>query len=289
MSLVEHYMSMGMVTRSSKDSILNISRAMSDSRVSSIAMTEDTRNTRVVGILTERDIVGGIARGLDPTMVAESLMSTPVLSIRKDQPIEEAAHVMVRAKVRHLLVEDPGHGIIGMITTTDLARYLKHRTQNQNMNEKERPSSQFVSEVLELISTSFSPKDEAVRILNSEVVVPAGGYILYTFSTAKDAMNVRLKGDYTSDGTGLHVHVVDQTILDLWKEGTQIFSDTREGCVYYTTHDMHKGIVDVVLYEMYGSVRGETLYLIFDNKDDKEHLKHVNANFELTYTRYVTG
>jgi Na+/glutamate symporter len=36
---------------------------------------------------------------------------------------------MIRNKVRHLLVEDPSshNGVIGIITTTDLARYLQKR------------------------------------------------------------------------------------------------------------------------------------------------------------------
>ena len=80
--------------------------------------------------MTERDIVRSIAKGASPAAItAGSLMSSyPVLSISKDQPIEEAALIMVRNKVRHLLVEDPAHNkVIGMITTTDLARYLKRK------------------------------------------------------------------------------------------------------------------------------------------------------------------
>jgi signal-transduction protein with cAMP-binding, CBS, and nucleotidyltransferase domain len=59
-------------------------------------------------------------------------MSSSILSIRKDQPIEEAALLMIRNKVRHLLVEDPSsrNGVIGIITTTDLARYLQKRMKH---------------------------------------------------------------------------------------------------------------------------------------------------------------
>jgi signal-transduction protein with cAMP-binding, CBS, and nucleotidyltransferase domain len=97
--------------------------------------------------LTERDIVKSIAKGVPPDDIsAGSLMSSyPILSIKKDQPIEEAALLMIRNKVRHLLVEDVdttithsggGGRIIGMITTTDLARYLKKK-----MNETTIPTS----------------------------------------------------------------------------------------------------------------------------------------------------
>ncbi|MDQ3909295.1 MAG: hypothetical protein M3232_02685, partial [Thermoproteota archaeon] len=61
--------------------------------------------------------------------------------------------LMIRNKVRHLLVEDPSRiGVIGIITTTDLARYLKHtmkQTAPAKENENER-SSELLTEVWEL-------------------------------------------------------------------------------------------------------------------------------------------
>jgi CBS domain-containing protein len=153
MSSVEDYANTQMVTRSSKASVLEAAKAMVDWSVSSVAITdEDSKN--VVGILTERDIVKSIAKGVPPGGITSgSLMSAHILSIRSDQPIEEAALLMIRNKVRHLLVEDPARNrVIGIITTTDLARYLKHRmkqTVAARENEKEQ-SSELLAEVWEL-------------------------------------------------------------------------------------------------------------------------------------------
>jgi CBS domain-containing protein len=98
MSLVADYVNTRMVTRSSKASVLEVSKAMTDWKISSIAIT-DEENNRVVGILTERDVVKSIARGAPPDrMSASSLMSTPVLCIRNDLSIEEAARLMVKKK-----------------------------------------------------------------------------------------------------------------------------------------------------------------------------------------------
>jgi CBS domain-containing protein len=141
MSSVQDYMNTRMVMRSSKSSVLELAKVMIDSDVSSVAITdeeENNNNKKVIGILTERDIVKSIAEGASPNaIIAGSLISSPIISVRKDQPIEEAALVMIRNKVRHLLVEDspsppppPAHNggvIVGIITATDLARYLKKR------------------------------------------------------------------------------------------------------------------------------------------------------------------
>jgi predicted transcriptional regulator len=155
-----------MVMRDSKASVLELAKVMVDWNVSSIAIADEEQNNKVIGILTERDIVKSIAKGVSPDgITAGSLMSSPILSIRKDQPIEEAALIMIRNKVRHLLVEDPAahnRAIIGIITTTDLARYLKKRMKETSItaasreNEKEEQQQQqssselLLSEVWEL-------------------------------------------------------------------------------------------------------------------------------------------
>jgi predicted transcriptional regulator len=130
MSSVEDYMNARMVMQDSKASVLELAKVMVERGVSSVAITDEENNNKVMGILTERDIVKSIAKGVPPEgITAGSLMSSSILSIRKDQPIEEAALLMIRNKVRHLLVEDPSshNGVIGIITTTDLARYLQKR------------------------------------------------------------------------------------------------------------------------------------------------------------------
>ena len=98
--------------------------------------------------MTERDIVKSIAKGVPPdgggSITAGSIMSSPILSIRKGQPIEEAALLMIRNKVRHLLVEDPDarNVVIGIISTTDLARYLKKRMKQVSVDREDEKEGQ---------------------------------------------------------------------------------------------------------------------------------------------------
>ena len=149
MSSVQDYMNARMVMRDSKASVLELAKVMVDWNVSSIAIADEEQNNKVIGILTERDIVKSISKGASPdSITAGSLMSSPILSIRKDQPIEEAALIMIRNKVRHLLVEDPDarNVVIGIISTTDLARYLKKRMKQatadrEDEKEEQQPSS----------------------------------------------------------------------------------------------------------------------------------------------------
>jgi CBS domain-containing protein len=58
-----------------------------------------------------------------------SLMSFPTVNVKKNAPIEEAAKIMATKKLRHLIVEDTySKDVVGIITATDLARYLKQKS-----------------------------------------------------------------------------------------------------------------------------------------------------------------
>ena len=143
MSSVEDYMSTRLVIRGLKSSVFELAKVMVDSNVSSVAIMEQEDaeqqqgNKRVIGILTERDIIKSIAKGvpLDDITAGSSMSSSPLLSVRKDQSIEEAALLMIKNRVRHLLIEDPDqqNSVIGIITTTDLARYLRKRMKESTI------------------------------------------------------------------------------------------------------------------------------------------------------------
>jgi CBS domain-containing protein len=162
MSSVEDYMNTKMVMRDSKASVLELAKVMVDWGVSSVAITDEedqNNNKKVIGILTERDIVKSIAKGVPPDgggITAGSIMSSPILSIRKGQPIEEAALLMIRNRVRHLLVEDPARNVvIGIISTTDLARYLKKRMKQVSVDREDEKEQQSSSSSQVLLSEAW--------------------------------------------------------------------------------------------------------------------------------------
>ena len=103
--------------------IQEIAETMDRERVSAVVLSD---SGRPVGILTERDLTRQVcAKDLTASKTpATALMSAPVVAVRMDASIEEAAEMMARNGVRHLAVEDSDRNLIGMITATDLAWYL---------------------------------------------------------------------------------------------------------------------------------------------------------------------
>jgi CBS domain-containing protein len=138
-TLVEDYMTVITLTMNFKNSVLDIAKRMVAENISSIAITDDKKE--IIGILTERDIVKIIADEVSPEGVtAGSLMSSPPVTVKNNASIEEAAKIMAGKKIRHLLVADfSGNNIVGIITVTDLARYLRQKSRT---GDEELPASE---------------------------------------------------------------------------------------------------------------------------------------------------
>ena len=137
-NLVEDYITTTTVAMNFKKSVLDIAKKMFSENISSVAITDD--DGEIIGILTERDMMKVIANELQPSGIsAMNLMSFPIVTVKRKAPIEEAAKIMATKKLRHLLVEDTyGKDVVGIITSTDLARYLKQKSKtNEELSRSE--------------------------------------------------------------------------------------------------------------------------------------------------------
>ena len=104
------------------ETVLSAVRRMSESKVSCVIVVD---SDTVVGILTERDVLRGVAAGgRDPTKskVAER-MSRPVVSITPDSPLLEASAIMGSKGIKRLAVIDEEQ-LLGLVTQTDITRGL---------------------------------------------------------------------------------------------------------------------------------------------------------------------
>ena len=91
-----------------------------------------------VGIVTERDLVSKVlADGVDPVKVfARDIMSTPLITVSEEATIPQAAAMMAAYRIRRLVVVDRFGGMVGIITTGDIARSLaeKHGYREPKFN-----------------------------------------------------------------------------------------------------------------------------------------------------------
>lgn len=142
--IVTGIMSTSLVTMSYRNNIFEIAKKMKSCRVSAIFLTDSRKvssdstlenGSNIVGMVTQTDLVNEVcATNINASMVtAESIMS-PIITINEDANIEEAARLMTERRIRHLGVSqrDNPDIILGIITGTDLAKYLKSKLMDQN-------------------------------------------------------------------------------------------------------------------------------------------------------------
>jgi CBS domain-containing protein len=85
-------------------------------------------------IITERDILHSLGRGLDPdTEKVADHMSDSVISAAPDWSLEEAASEMVERGIRHLVVVDGGE-LVGVLSMRDIVRCWTAEGATSGMN-----------------------------------------------------------------------------------------------------------------------------------------------------------
>lgn len=113
-------MSRNPVTEESKESAMRAAQLMRDKGISSILVMKEGE---IIGIVTERDLVTKVvSNGMDPRIVSiKDIMTSPVVTVNEDTPLEIAAEMMWKNKIRRLPVKRNGI-ITGILTENDIVR-----------------------------------------------------------------------------------------------------------------------------------------------------------------------
>jgi CBS domain-containing protein len=116
MPTVRDHMSSDLLTVESSLSIVEVAQRMVERNVGAVLILKDGR---LAGIMTERDLLRAIARGLrDDAIVADCMTRDPE-TIAPDDTTEHAVVLMIHGGFRHLPVVDGGE-LVGVISIRDL-------------------------------------------------------------------------------------------------------------------------------------------------------------------------
>jgi len=119
---VRDIMSRDVVTAALNDTIFSVAKTMLEHSISCVVVVD---RERVVGILTEKDMLNSVAgRDIDLHRLRVSeRMSSPVDTIAPDVSVLEADQIMEANCVRRLPVVEDGR-LVGIVTQTDITRGL---------------------------------------------------------------------------------------------------------------------------------------------------------------------
>ena len=88
---------------------------------------------------------------IDPNMTVDDIMVTGVITVRPDSTIDEAFAEMKTVDIRHLMVVDERHRLVGILSDRDLLRAVGAHRQGKH----------HVSEVMSREIVSVGPKTPA--------------------------------------------------------------------------------------------------------------------------------
>jgi len=118
---ISEIMTKAAVTDSADDTLTEACDRMRHAQTSSVLIMD---GDRLVGIITERDIVKTVAQGLDPKETRlKDVMTTDIITIGPQTTLKEAANIMATKWIRHLPIVE-GSKVVGMISQRDLTGVL---------------------------------------------------------------------------------------------------------------------------------------------------------------------
>ena len=114
---VSDVMTEATVTETPTDNLRAAAELMWRQQTGSLIIME---NGRMVGIITERDVLRAVALGADPDRsTVDEAMTTTVYTVPPDMPLHVAAREMAARWIRHLPVVEDGR-LLGVVSMRDV-------------------------------------------------------------------------------------------------------------------------------------------------------------------------
>jgi CBS domain-containing protein len=108
-----------------------------------IPVVENEESMRLVGVVTDRDIVcRSLAQGKDPMgMSAKECMSSPCVTVTPETSLEECCKIMEEHQIRRVPVADRGGQCCGMVSQADIARHAPTQQTAEVVKEVSQPNA----------------------------------------------------------------------------------------------------------------------------------------------------
>lgn len=112
----------GVVTVSPDITVAEAARTLASNRIGALVALED--DGAIAGILSERDIVRGVALQGEGCLRGRvrDLMTAAVLTCREEDSVESLMQTMTSKRIRHLPVVDGGGRLAGIVTIGDVVK-----------------------------------------------------------------------------------------------------------------------------------------------------------------------
>ena len=115
------------VTCGPETKLVEVARQMEWEEIGSVVVTD--AEDRIIGIITDRDLVNAMARDLPTSSAAREAMTGPVMTVHELEDVYDAAAKLAAARCRRLPVVNTAGKLVGVVAIDDMVRAFSHRTE----------------------------------------------------------------------------------------------------------------------------------------------------------------
>ena len=134
---VSHILTRPMVTIKVGDTVLTAAKLLVQNNIGLLVVTEAATDGRLVGVISERDIIKVVASGRGLEVPVKDVCTKSVVTVHGKSDVAEAAKAMNGHGIRHVVVVDDSGRPIGVVSMRDLVGERATLTAILQSNEKE--------------------------------------------------------------------------------------------------------------------------------------------------------
>ena len=104
--------------------VMEAIKLMADNNVGLVVIVDSPENKRVLGVISERDVVRALAKVIDISKATVEQVGTMgnIVSVKYHDYITTVARLMNERQVRHVVIVDDDNKVMGVISIRDLLR-----------------------------------------------------------------------------------------------------------------------------------------------------------------------
>lgn len=114
--------------------VMDAIKLMNENNVGLVVIVDSPENRRVLGVLSERDVIRALARGIDISKATVEQIGTMsnIATVKHYDYVTKVAQLMNERRIRHVVVVDDNDRVVGVISIRDILR------ENEAINELAR-------------------------------------------------------------------------------------------------------------------------------------------------------
>jgi CBS domain-containing protein len=134
---VSHILTRPIITIGANSNVLEAAKLMVERNIGLLVVTESSTTDRLVGVISERDIIRVIASSRTTDVPIGQVCTKNAVTVDANSDVAEVAKAMNQHRIRHVVVLDGGKKPIGVVSMRDLVGERATLTAILQSNEKE--------------------------------------------------------------------------------------------------------------------------------------------------------